>query len=171
LVCHSGLDPESIIRWWIPAFAGMTEKASLPFDTPQLAAGRIHYIMPKLTELVRSLRKNQTSSEKLLWEYLRNRKLDGRKFIRQQPIRYSIEKGKPLAVADFYCKECRLIIELDGLVHMQTRRIEQDRERDQFLHQNGYRVIRFVNEAVEYDIVGVLNKIRECFIHTDTAID
>ncbi|MFH0920311.1 MAG: hypothetical protein V1913_08095, partial [Fibrobacterota bacterium] len=43
LVCHSGLDPESIIRWWIPAFAGMTEKASLPFDTPQLAAGRIHF--------------------------------------------------------------------------------------------------------------------------------
>jgi len=71
----------------------------------------------------RSLRKNQTDAERLLWQKLRNRKLLNVKFRRQFPI-------EPY-IADFVCLELKLIIELDGSQHFDQ--IAYDNKRNDFL--------------------------------------
>jgi very-short-patch-repair endonuclease len=86
----------------------------------------------------RDLRQRETATEDLLWEALRDRRLDGLKFRRQHPV------GS--FVIDFCCLTLRLAIELDGGVH-ETRRHE-DAEREGVLTAAGYRVLRFPNEAV-----------------------
>jgi very-short-patch-repair endonuclease len=77
-----------------------------------------------IKQAARGLRKDQTPAEKLLWEYLRLKQLDGFKFRRQQAI------GR--FIADFICFEKRLIIELDGAVHLSQK--ERDGERDYYLN-------------------------------------
>lgn len=97
------------------------------------------------------LRKNLTHAEKLLWERIRLKQLDGLKFRRQQAV------GR--FIADFICFEKRLIIELDGGVHISQK--ERDSERDHYLRESGYNVIRFLNEEVEQNIEVVLSRIKE----------
>jgi very-short-patch-repair endonuclease len=92
----------------------------------------------------------QTSSEELLWEALRNRRLAGLKFCRQHPV-------GPFVV-DFCCPDRRLAIELDGGVHATQR--EQDAEREALLVRAGYRILRFSNEAVQHGLPSVLTEIR-----------
>jgi very-short-patch-repair endonuclease len=103
-----------------------------------------------IKDAARRLRREQTPSEDLLWECLRDRRL-GHKFRRQQVI------GR--FVADFLCKEKRLVIELDGGVHLTQR--ERDAERDRYLKEYGYEVVRFRNEEVTGDINAVLDTIAE----------
>lgn len=90
-----------------------------------------------------------TDAEALLWCRLRNRQLFGHKFRRQQPI------GK--YIADFYCPEAKLIIELDG--HEHANQIEYDAERSTWLQALGYAVIRFWNGDVLRNLSGVLEEI------------
>jgi very-short-patch-repair endonuclease len=105
---------------------------------------------------VRELRKNQTKSEAIAWEIVRNRKLDGKKFLRQHPIVYSFYKTPLYFVADFYCAEARLILEIDGSIHkLQT---EYDEQREFILKQKGLRVLRIKNEEFR-DINQVKKKI------------
>lgn len=89
--------------------------------------------MVKLTNLkrdrARRLRREATGVERILWYKLNNRQLGGHKFVRQEPI------GS--YVADFLCREQRLIVELDGGQHAESSR---DVLRDEFLTLNGYRV-------------------------------
>ena len=103
-----------------------------------------------LTNKARSLRKNQTDVEQLVWKYLRNRQLYNYKFRRQFPI-------EPY-IADFACLELKLIIELDGGQH--ACRINYDDQRSLFLEQRGFKVIRFWNNDVIENTVGVLEAIR-----------
>ena len=105
----------------------------------------------------RELRKNQTPEESKLWFYLRNRKLLGKKFLRQHPI--VIREGtKPeFYVVDFFCAEKKLIIELDGKIHDFQQ--EYDKDRTDLLSELGFQVIRFKNEELE-DIKSVLERIR-----------
>ena len=91
----------------------------------------------------RELRSNLTRAEALLWTNLKNSKLDGRKFRRQQ--------GIGPYIADFYCPECRVIVELDGAGHFDVLGLERDEKRTQFLGRFGIEVIRFENEQVLYD--------------------
>jgi very-short-patch-repair endonuclease len=63
----------------------------------------------KMVEIARQFRKQPTPSEAILWQALRNRKLEGRKFRRQQPI--------GCFIVDFFCASERLIVEVDGLIH------------------------------------------------------
>jgi leucyl-tRNA synthetase len=111
-----------------------------------------------ITQLARDLRKNQTDSEKLLWQNLRNRKLNGFKFNRQFPIVYgrNFDGTSLFFIADFYCHEKKLIIELDGKIHEFQK--EYDKERDSILNQLGLNVIRIKNEELE-NISQVLEKI------------
>jgi very-short-patch-repair endonuclease len=95
------------------------------------------------------LRKNPTLAERILWQRLRNRKLQGLKFRRQHPI------GE--YIVDFYCHELRLIIEIDGSIHEQKS--ESDGERQIDLEQLGYRVLRFGNKEIYQNIQTVLEKI------------
>jgi very-short-patch-repair endonuclease len=111
-----------------------------------------------ITEIARSLRKNLTEPEKLLWERLRNRKLDGHKFMRQHPLFYfTLHKRTYLFIADFYCAEKKLVVELDGKIHDYTK--EYDTNRDYVLSERGLTVLRIKNEELE-EMSKVLIKIK-----------
>ncbi len=98
------------------------------------------------------LRQNETKAEKLLWEKLRNNQLGGIKFRRQHPIN--------IYIADFYCHQFKLIIELDGGYHNNEEQKRKDEERTEALKLHDLCVIRFRNEEVERDIDKVLNIIK-----------
>lgn len=121
----------------------------------------IHYKNYKgITLLARDLRKNQTTSERLLWEVLRARKFSGYKFLRQHPIFYRIAKSwVDFYIADFYCNKLKLVIELDGKIH-ETQE-EYDKERDEKLKEKGIQVIRFKNEILNNinDVKELINSI------------
>ena len=103
--------------------------------------------------LAGNLRRNMTNAEKLLWEYLRNRKIDGFRFRRQHPI------GE--FVPDFFCYELMLVIELDGEIHNSKTQSERDDERTKKLNKLGIKVIRFSNKEVENKITQVISQIRK----------
>ena len=104
------------------------------------------------TDLCRKLRADQTPTEAKLWEALRNRGLNGHKFRRQHPIgRY---------VADFYCPEAGLVIELDGEAHSVHDQAEYDKIRDTELKGRDLKVIRIKNDEAELDLSKVLERIR-----------
>ena len=108
-------------------------------------------------ETARELRKSMTETEKILWQNLRNRKLEGYKFLRQHPITYDYN-ANPVKyfVADFYCAERKLIVELDGKIHLSQQ--EKDFIRDVILLQRGYKTLRIKNEEM-CDVENVLRKI------------
>jgi len=101
-------------------------------------------------ETARRLRRDHTDAESRLWQQLRDRRLRGRKFRRQVPVgRY---------FADFACIEARLVVELDGSQHGETR-ADYDRLRTEALNAAGFRVMRFWNNDVFDDLDGVLTAI------------
>jgi len=97
----------------------------------------------------RKLRREMTKSEWVLWSTLRNRKL-GYKFRRQ----YSIGRY----IVDFYCREARLIIEVDGISHDGSK-YEYDMARQNFLIQKGFTVSRYSAEDVFNNLEGVIESI------------
>ena len=99
----------------------------------------------------RELRVQATGAEKILWEHLRNRRLNGIKFRRQHPL-------GPYIV-DFYCPAHRLVVEIDGGLHSYQE--EHDQARTQELEDYGYKVIRFWNYEVEQNLDTVLDTIVE----------
>ena len=92
---------------------------------------------PPRTDRSRRFRKSPTDAERRLWYHLRDRRLGGFKFVRQEPI-------GPY-VADFCCREVKLVVEVDGSQHADSKR---DLVRDAWLTQHGYRVLRFWNGDV-----------------------
>ena len=84
---------------------------------------------------VRELRRNQTKSENLLWSVLRNRKISGKKFYRQYPIIHYISRRPYYFIADFYCNESKLVIEIDGNIH--DVRQDYDEQRTMVLKELG----------------------------------
>ncbi|MGB9368956.1 MAG: DUF559 domain-containing protein [Xanthobacteraceae bacterium] len=105
------------------------------------------------TSRSRELRLNQTNAERKLWWRLRNRQIGGCKFVRQEPIgRY---------ICDFVCREHRLIVELDGGQHAESK---TDKVRDAYLSVRNYRVLRFWNNDVLKNIEGVLQTIHDAAI-------
>jgi very-short-patch-repair endonuclease len=103
---------------------------------------------PGKTERARSLRQNSTDAERKLWHRLRSRQILGLKFVRQDPI-------GPYVV-DFICREQRLIVEVDGSQHADSKR---DAVRDHWLAEHRYRILRFWNNDVLNNIEGVLETI------------
>jgi very-short-patch-repair endonuclease len=108
-------------------------------------------------ELTRQLRKRQTSAEKLLWDELRNRKFHGQKFFRQHPIFFEYCRQKVFFIADFYCRESHLVIEIDGKIHEYQQ--DYDEYRTEIINSLGIRVARFKNEEIEQKMNEVLTKI------------
>ena len=108
---------------------------------------------PKLFEFSKILRKTQTDAEDIIWQSLRNRKILGFKFRRQHPL------GK--YIADFYCYEAKLVIEIDGGIHNQLENKEYDNGRSFELEELGITVIRFINKEVEDNLEKVLNSIKK----------
>jgi very-short-patch-repair endonuclease len=103
----------------------------------------------------KELRNNLTPAEAILWGMLKGGQLDNRKFRRQHSI------GK--YIVDFYCPAERLVIELDGAVHLNAGQNLYDSERDEFLNGLGIKVLRFENKMVFEDMAGVLREIAACF--------
>lgn len=110
---------------------------------------------PQIFQNADELRKNMTKAEKMLWEKLRKKRLDGFRFRNQHPIsRY---------VLDFYCFKAKLGIEIDGKHHNDEIQRFYDDDRTENLEELGVKVIRFSNEEVINDLEGVLTRIqREC---------
>ena len=104
----------------------------------------------KLTKHAKSLRKNATKAETLLWSRIRSRQLEGIKFRRQQPIDNYI--------VDFVSFETQIIIELDGGQHADQK--AKDQVRDQRLEEDGFTVLRFWNNEVLENFDAVFEIIR-----------
>jgi type I restriction enzyme, R subunit len=88
-----------------------------------------------------------------LWERLRDRRFLGLKFRRQVPI-------GPY-VADFYCHERKLVLELDGGVHDGEKQKSHDKNRDENLTALGYKILRFTNDELQEDLDSVLARARQ----------
>ena len=86
------------------------------------------------------LRKNLTEAELVLWDKLKQNKLNGYKFKLQHPIK--------LFIADFYCHKAKLVIEIDGKIHSTKESKEYDINRSYEFDQLGLKVIRFTNSEV-----------------------
>ncbi len=108
---------------------------------------RGNHKMAQPINYARALREKATEAETQLWYFLRNRKLKGYKFKRQEMISSYI--------VDFICHHKKLIIELDGGQHALLQ--EYDKKRTAFLEKQGYKVIRFWNN--------------EMFNHVDEILD
>lgn len=100
-------------------------------------------------KLAQEMRKNLTHCEKLLWDELKEKKINGSKFRRQHPVhRY---------ILDFYCHEKKLAIEVDGNIH--KIKYDEDEFRDKYLESIGIKTIRISNVEIMEDINKVLFKI------------
>jgi very-short-patch-repair endonuclease len=115
--------------------------------------------LPK-TAQARQLRRNQTTAEGLLWSRLRNRGLNGFKFVRQEPV-------GPYIV-DMACRSEKLVIEIDGATHSTDGEVQQDQRRTDFLGQAGYRVLRVTNAEIYENLHGVLETILAALERRDT---
>ena len=115
---------------------------------------RIHN-KKELLKIRKKLRKNLTPAEAFLWRYLKAKKLNGRRFQKQ----HSIDNF----IVDFYCASEKLIIELDGQVHMNSSATENDENRTAHIESLGFTVIRFENKMVFNHLESVLKEIRDNF--------
>jgi very-short-patch-repair endonuclease len=104
---------------------------------------------PVTMEAARILRENMTFHEKLLWGKLKLKQICGVRFRRQHPIDFFI--------ADFYCHEAKLVVEIDGEIHYQKK--EYDDGRSAEMERYSIKVIRFTNSEVEHKIDDVIKKI------------
>ncbi len=109
-----------------------------------------------LKPIAKKLRQEMTKSEACLWKYaLRAKQMKGYTFNRQRPIGNYI--------ADFVCKELKIVIELDGISHLFEEVQEKDKIKENFLNGLGYTILRFSDEEVLTDMRNVIRVI-ECVV-------
>jgi len=108
-----------------------------------------------LRELAKKLRKEMTFTEKILWEEIKGKKLKGYDFDRQRPINNFI--------VDFYCKDLKLAIEIDGSSHIGKE--EADLERQRIIESFGVTFLRFTTNEIENNMENVLRKIENFITH------
>jgi very-short-patch-repair endonuclease len=112
------------------------------------------------TFTARRLRKDETFAEKRLWEQLRNRTLDGFKFVRQAPIGSYI--------ADFLCRDLNLVVEVDGATHSTNAERARDMARTRHLEELGFHVVRFHNDEVINGMDEVLTLLKQALVGAAT---
>lgn len=106
----------------------------------------------KLQTFARRLRNKGTKAEACLWKYV----------LRAGNMRrYSFKRQRPVLnyIADFFCAELKLIIELDGITHQDEAAVARDKIRDEALEQAGYAVLRFTDDQVLRQIGSVASTI------------
>ena len=100
---------------------------------------------PKLTPIAKVLRKNMTKQERHLWyDYLRT-----------YPVRFLRQKVIDNYIADFYCNEAKLVIELDGSQHYSEQGLAKDAIRTEKMSARNLTVLRIPNNEVDKNFVGV----------------
>ena len=98
-----------------------------------------------LVPFAKDLRNNMTKEERHLWY----------DFLRTYPIRFQRQKVLGKYIADFYCAEAKIVIELDGSQHYEDSNRAQDVERTAFLESYGLTVIRIPNNEVNQNFRGI----------------
>ena len=93
----------------------------------------------------RNLRKSMTKEERHLWY----------DFLRPYPVKFLRQKTLGKYIVDFYCAKAKLIVELDGSQHYESKNMEYDRQRTAYLEQYGLRVLRIPNNEVSRNFSGV----------------
>ena len=136
---------------WPPLHGGEGEGSTRPYSI------RDQKINPKKLELARQFRKNPTESEDAVWQMLRNRQIKNLKWRRQQVIDGFI--------ADFYCAELNVVLEIDGLVHDKEEVKEYDEYRTSVFESKGIRTFRLRNEDCDKQhltelIENIINSVR-----------
>jgi very-short-patch-repair endonuclease len=113
----------------------------------------MHYGASKtIFQYAESLRKNMTMAEKIIWERLCKNQL-GVRIRRQHPVwKY---------IADYYCHDLKLVIEIDGGIHLSKENKEYDVGRETTLSEFGIEIIRFTNDQVINEIEQVIKIIAE----------
>ncbi len=136
---YSYVQRKEFILWEFPK-----TQPHLWISSPQGEEGKnMRYLYNQVPEYVKilskKLRYTQTPHEEVLWHLVRNRKFHNLKFRRQHAIwRY---------IADFYCDEKKVVIELDGVIH--ERQKEYDMIRDDIIESHGIHVVRLANSSLE----------------------
>jgi len=111
----------------------------------------------------RDLRKKQTLAELAFWEKLKDKKFLGYKFLRQHPLFYEYYDREKFFIADFYCRELKLVVEIDGGIHEQQA--DYDKIRTEIIEiQKNFKVIRYKNEEVLKDINKVMINLKSTII-------
>jgi very-short-patch-repair endonuclease len=106
------------------------------------------YNQTKLKQRRKKLRKEATPAERIFWSKIRCKRI-GYKFRRQ----YSIGNY----IADFYCPELRLVIEIDGGQHFETDRLTNDLLRTEYLNSLGIKVKRYTNVEIRKNLISVVD--------------
>lgn len=133
-------------------YSGLTSK--MPYKTNQRFGYLFYFGAGKeMLKLARQNRKHMTQAEKKLWQYLKERKIMGVKFRRQHPV--------SCFIADFYCHQMKLVIEIDGGYHNDPEQKILDQGREDELKDLDLIVIRFRNEEIEVDVAGVVDRIQK----------
>jgi very-short-patch-repair endonuclease len=113
----------------------------------------------------KKLRNNLTPAEAALWDLIKHRKLEGRKFRRQHSIGNYI--------LDFYCPDEKLAIELDGEDHYWEEGIQKDKRKTVFMASHGIEILRFENLLVfqdtEFVLKTIVNKFKNTTPHSPSA--
>jgi very-short-patch-repair endonuclease len=91
-------------------------------------------------EKAHELRRNMTLAERIMWDELKNRRTFKVRFRRQHPI--------DIFIADFYCHEIKLAIEIDGEVHLKEEVMKYDDGRTHDIEKFGITILRFTNDDV-----------------------
>ena len=108
-----------------------------------------HKHNPNLTKYARELRKNMTREEAHLWY----------DFLRDYPLRFLRQKVIDNYIVDFYCREAKLVIELDGSQHYEERGMMRDKIRTEHIEKYGLTVLRIPNNEINYNFRGVCDYI------------
>ena len=104
---------------------------------------------PKLKPFAQKLRRDMTKEERHLWY----------DFLKDLPITVNRQKVIGNYIADFYCANAKLIIEIDGTQHYEDKGIKSDKKRDEFFKELGIKVLRYSNEDVNNNFDGVCEDI------------
>uniref|UniRef100_UPI00404A215E vitamin B12 dependent-methionine synthase activation domain-containing protein n=2 Tax=Flavobacterium sp. TaxID=239 RepID=UPI00404A215E len=137
------------VAYLLPFISPPTPKGGV--KTSQYWATANPYNYGLLKQFAKEMRNKPTEAEKMLWNVLSNKSINGYKFRRQHIIGNYI--------ADFICLKSNLIIEVDGSIHQLPENQVTDAERTKWLLSEGYRVIRFTNEEVLFKIEEVIQRI------------
>ncbi len=105
----------------------------------------------KLKEPSKQLRANMTLAEKRLWGRLKNEQINGYSFCRQRPI--------GAFIVDFYCQKAKLVIEVDGEIHLTKEIQREDKNKDIYFQSINLTILRFTNNDVFTNIEEVIKKI------------
>lgn len=126
-----------------------------------MSLNKSYQLVEVAKSVCRDLRKNSTEAEDIFWKAIRNRHICDKKIYRQYPIFYDLNGKQTFFVADFYCHEEKLIIELDGQIH--KYRLKEDNERTEIMNMLGLRVVRFKNKDVVFNLKSVVLELKKYF--------